>query len=354
MKTAQATSLVVLTAISLAGCGGKKAEEPLPPRPVVTYRVTEPVSYIDRSFSGSTAVAGSVQFGFEIGGRIVELKAVAGRRYEKDEVLAQLDTASLQEDVRRAEAESIRAGQELGRVQQMYEADNASKGDLDAAIATQKSAEAALANAKRNVLNGTLRMPYDGLIGEVLLEVQDIVTAGTPVVIVQGEGPLEMEIGVPAELIEQVRPGMTGSIQLGSVQDQTFKGTVKEVTPRASQNTTYPVSFRIEPVEGVKLVEGMDGEATLRFSNPQGSVMTVPAAGVVASPGGSRYVWVVESKGDGGLGVVRKQEVEIGQLRAHGHVEILEGLEAGALVVSRGAHQLEPGIEVSMKLVPNE
>ena len=127
-----------------------------------------------------------------------------------------------------------------------------------------------------------------------------------------------------------------------------------EVTPRAAQNTTYPVSVQLKPIDGVSLVEGMDGEVTLRIPNPNGGTPTVPASAVVGALGGERYLWVAEAKGSGPLGTVRKQSVVVGQLREKGHLEILEGVTAGMLVVARGAPQLEAGVEVSMELATME
>ena len=100
----QIPSALVLSVL-FCGCGGKKEAEPLPPRPVITFRVTEPVAEIERSFSGVTTAAGSVQFGFEVGGRIVELNATAGKSYKKDDVLAKLDASNMETSFRLAEAQ---------------------------------------------------------------------------------------------------------------------------------------------------------------------------------------------------------------------------------------------------------
>ena len=83
-----------LAPLLLTGCGSEEPAGPQAPRPVVTFQVEEPVAHVDRSFSGATAVVGSVEFGFEVSGRIVEIKAVSGQTYGEGTELARIDTSA--------------------------------------------------------------------------------------------------------------------------------------------------------------------------------------------------------------------------------------------------------------------
>lgn len=332
---------LLAAALASCSCGGKKEPEALPPRPAVVHQVEAPTDQIVRTFSGVTAASGSVQFGFEVGGRIIELKANSGQRYTKGDELARIDTAALEQEANRLEADAQRIAQDLARVQQLYENGNASKGDLDTAIAARRSSQAALINAQRKVANGILRMPYEGIVGEVLADEQDIVSAGTPVVLVQGEGPIEFTIGVPAELIGQIKLGQEGVLMLTTGKTHRLNAVVSKIVPRAMGNSTYPVTLQVQSSEEAELIDGMDGEMALRFANPAGEVMQVPAVCVLSGADGQRYVWRLEEDN-----TVSRQVVRTGELRAGGMIEILEGLESGATIVSRGAQAMEPGLEV--------
>lgn len=337
---------LLIMAVVCSGCGRKRKVEALPPRPAIIHVVEAPSSTMVRTFSGVTAAAGSVHFGFEVGGRVIQIAATSGQRYGKGDVLARLDTTSFEQEANRLRADAQRVAQDLARVQQLYENDNASKGDLDAAIAAQKAAQAALANAELNVANGTLRMPYEGTVGDVLAEEQDIVSAGTPVVLLQGEGPIEFKIGVPAELIQQVKLGQQGVLMLTTSTAHRLDAVVTEIVPRAMRNTTYPVTLEVRPNAGVSLIDGMDGEIVLHFSNPAGEIIRVPAVSVLSGPDGERYVWVV-----GDDDTVDRNAVKTGKLRADGMVEILDGLKPGMRVVARGAQNMEPGLAVSPRTI---
>lgn len=340
------TSLTTITG-SLVSCS-KEAPAAVPePRDVITHVVEAPQATVTRKFSGVSQASDSAELGFEISGRIIELPAVSGTRYTKGTVLAKLDTASYESQLRQAQAEATRSKEELKRVQQLFETGNSSKAQLDQAIAGHKSAAAALETANRNVTNGVLRMPYDGVIGEVLKEEQEVVSGGTPVIRVQGEGAMEIKVGVTAEFINSIKLGMKATASFPTVSKDPIPATVTKVSPQASENTTYPVTLSIDG-NNAKLRDGLDGEAILPLPNPNGTVIRVPISCVVGAAGDQRYVFVIKKSGDPAnrLGVVEKRTVKIGTLTENASVEILEGLTAGEVILARGVHRIEAGTEV--------
>ncbi|MEM7260493.1 MAG: efflux RND transporter periplasmic adaptor subunit [Planctomycetota bacterium] len=330
-------------AILLVGVGvGCSKEEPrttVTPRPVVVHVVETPQERIARSFSGATAAVDSAELPFEVSGRITQVFAAAGKQFEAGSVLAQLDVSNYEADLRRAQAESSRANDELRRVQQLFETDNASRAQFDSAMAAQKTAEANLSTAQKRVRDGTIRMPYDGVIGEVLREEQEFVSAGIPVVRVQGDVGMEVTVGVPAELIGLIEPGAKAPASIGSLPGVRIEATVTEISRQVSRNTTYPVTLTLAPSAGVDIREGLDAEVTFELPNPTGPTVTIPAECVVGAPPAQTYVWVVRPT-EVDAGVVERRPVETGGLRSEGRVEILNGLAPGEVVVTRGVHRL--------------
>ncbi len=337
------TMFLLLGTVALVACEPPPIE-PAPPRLVITHEVAPPSPKIVRSFSGVTSAADSAELGFEVGGRIIELIAVRGRRYEKDAELARLDVSTYRSDLTRAEAESTRAEQELKRVQQLFERGNASKAQLDSAIATQSSAAAALRTAKKRVDDGVLTMPYPGFVAEVLRERQEVVTAGTPVLRVQGEGQMEMEIGVPRDVVGLLKIGDSAEVRLGGDNGEVYAAAVFKIATRASADTTYAITLSLKS-DDEDLRAGLDGEATIELPNPEGPTTAVPSVCVVGAPDGERYVWVLEPTG-AGTGTLSKRIITTGELRSGGRVEIRSGLEPGTRIVSRGVHRVEPGMTV--------
>ncbi|MCA8960729.1 MAG: efflux RND transporter periplasmic adaptor subunit [Planctomycetes bacterium] len=347
MNGIRITAVGVLVTFAV-GCSSEAPGVPPRVRPVVVHAVAAPETTVVRSFSGTTAATDAADLPFEVSGRIVRVFAVAGERKSEGSALAQIDVSAYEADLRRAEAESVRANDELRRVQQLFETDNASRAQFDAAMAAQRSADATLTTAEKRVRDGTMKMPYDGVIVEVLKEEQEFVSAGTPVVRVQGEGGMELTVGVPADLIASVRAGDSAKVKIGSLPGVEIAATVAEISRQVSRNTTYPVTLKLASMPGVDIRAGLDGEASFELPNPGGPSLSIPAECVVGGPPARTFVWVVRPV-DTQTGVVERRPVEVGGLRPNGRIEIGGGLAAGELVVTRGVHHLVAGMTVGLE-----
>lgn len=323
------------------GCGKPETISPEKPRPVYTITVEAPESTIQRSFSGLVNSAEGVGIAFEVGGRVVEVLAEEGMRYKADTVLARVDDTEYRNQMVGAEAQLTEAIQNLRRVQQLFETGNAAQGSLETSIAQEKAARSNYNSAQKRVKDSVLKMPYDGVIGEVYIDAQQVVNVGQSAMTIQGDSGIEFEIGVPAEVVANLKPGQSATIELGTFSSRQFPATVVTVSPQPGQNTTYPVTLRFEE-EDDRIREGMDGEANLTLSNPEGALTTIPAVCIVAGPEDSKFVWVFEE------GTVSRRDVKTGKLRGNGMIEIEEGLKKGETVISRGVHRLREGQTVRL------
>jgi multidrug efflux pump subunit AcrA (membrane-fusion protein) len=108
----------------------------------------------------------------------------------------------------------------------------------------------------------------------------------------------------------------------------------------STTGTAFPVKARlVDEDPGVR--HGMAAELEFRFELPgDGARFRVPPHAVAEDRTG-RFVFVVEP-GEAGRGVVRRREIEVGELTGAG-LEVLSGLEEGDRLVTAGISQLEDG-----------
>ena len=346
----QSILLNLTLALLLVGCGKRKAVLPaVPLRPVVTFTVESATELTERRFSGQIVSAEGTGIAFEVGGRVIEVLAKAGRRYEANAALARVDDTDYRNQLSDAQAQFTNAEQELRRMQRLYESGNVSQSQLDAAIAQEQSARANFKRVQKSVSDCVLKMPYAGVIGRVDVEPQDVVSTGQARMTIQGEAGLEIDIGVPAEDSANLMIGMPAELTLGAFPGKTFSSTISEISPEVADNTTYPVTLALSNETDWKSVRpGLDGEASMSLPNPLGSTLRVPSASVAAAPDGTNYVWIVERTGDRTGKVVRCPVTSNG-FAPDAMIEITKGLEAGDVIVTRGVHQLDAGLEVILK-----
>ena len=338
-------SLLALTFLGLASCTKEKTPTPDPPRPVIIQTIADPEGDEVRTFSGIIKASDSATLGFEVPGRITAIIAKAGQSYKEGDVLAQLDVANLESDLRRATAESLQMNSELQRVQQLFESENTSRAKLDSAIAGQRAAAANVEVAQKKVSDGTLTMPYDGVIESLLLDEQNVVSAGTGVLTIQGSGTMKVLISVPSELINQVKVGMISTITVGRITPDGIPAKVDRIFPQAAKNGTYQISLTLDETPS-EILGGMDAEAQLIFANSNGNTLQVDLAAVVGSPLGDPFVWIIDNS------KASKRTVTTGKIRANGQIEILSGLSPGDQVATRGVNQLIEGQSVKIAETP--
>lgn len=335
--------LTTATVLALAAisCSKKRAAIKEKPRPVHYITVQEPESTVERSFSGVLAPAEGASIAFEVGGRVIEVKAKSGRRYEEGEVLAKIDPAEYLTQLGSARAAKTEAEQNEARTRLLWEKKNVSDAAYESTVAARDTTRAKFDSAQKKVNDCTLRMPYAGAIASVAVEAQTVVSAGEKVMALEGDGGMEFEIGIPAADIGNVKPSMTATLKLGSLPGmEPFTATVIEVATQPSSNTTYPVTLAVESGGDPAVRSGMDGEATITLPKSGGATISIPIGCVLGAPPDEQFVWLI-SRGDAPGHTVARQPVTAGKLTSDGGIEILgDSLKAGSKVVSRGVHRL--------------
>lgn len=351
--------------LPLVACGdGEPPPETL--RPVRTQQVFSTGGVRVRSFSGSARSGSESRLSFRVGGTIVELPVRVGDSVAVGQLIARLDAEDYRLATREAEAglaqaraQAQNAESSYERVRDLYEADNASRADLDAALANFQSTEASVRAAEqrlqlaRQQLSYTrLTAPTAGAVAAVPVEANENVQAGQVVIYLNSGTDLEVEVGVPEVLISQVAEGNETQVTFDALADRTFPATVSEVGVAATGTaTTYPVTVVLrEPDPDLR--SGMAAEVAFQFESGEGRDLFIVPSIAVGEDRDGRFVYVVDvehaADGESGVGLIRRRPVRIGEMTTQG-MEILEGLSDGEHVVVAGVSRIEDGLRVQFR-----
>jgi RND family efflux transporter MFP subunit len=302
--------------------------------------------------SGVTRAIQHARLSFTIGGRLASRSANVGDRVDAGTVLAQLDRRPLQNALRLAIADAQQAATELRqarrdrrRARKLARAQAIARADLEHAQssarsfgALQMASHAAVDEARRMLDEAALRAPYDGLIGEVLVEPGEFVAPGQPVVALFGEVGLEIEVEVPESVLGRILVGSAAIIDLPLVGRPALRGTVHSIGRTASAGHVFPVIVRLADDPGI--VVGMAADVTLDVQDDPGVTIPLPA---VIDPGGQQSaVFRVDD------GVARRLDVELGDLVGD-RVRVEEGLLPGDFVIVDGHAALVDGDSVEVR-----
>ena len=342
-----------LALLALAGC---PAEEPLGEKSVRRLKVrtveTKPAWQI-RDLSGRVVSGDTMNLSFRVGGQIAKIHARAGDEVVAGKVLAELDPKDLVLHRQQAQAalEGAKAALDEARAhrqrqEKLWENEAISTADLDrakagfrAAVSRHTEAAAGVQLANRHQAFSQLVAPAAGRISRRLVEPHQSVGSGDPVLVLERQGALEVEIGVPDQLIGSVEPGAQVAVRIEPL-DAKVPGRVTTIGVAPNEGGTYAVRVALDhPVPHLRT--GMPAEVTLRFRQWGFERLMLPLSAVGRAYDLDPHVFVFDPETQR----VSKRSVTTGVIRRD-EVVILDGLEDGEQVAVAGVAYLEEGLEV--------
>ncbi|MGZ8160870.1 MAG: efflux RND transporter periplasmic adaptor subunit [Methylobacter sp.] len=198
--------------------------------------------------------------------RIIDIKVNAGDKIKKGDIIAKLDERDIhaQENqalaaVAAANAQANRANADAQRTKTLYSKEAATRENLDAVVAQEKSAQAAVSQAMsavneiRTHLDDTvLRAPFEGIVVKRLKEPGDMGLPGVPVVTIQTPKGLRLEADVPTTCVGRFATGMDATVRIDTLR-QTTTGQIDEIIPEVdSQTRTQLVKIALPSIEGLQ------------------------------------------------------------------------------------------------------
>lgn len=282
----------------------------------------EPVeSHREVRFAGVTRAAQRARVGFTIGGRVLSRPVEVGQRVNAGDVLARLDEREVRHAVSSASAALSELGarrsqieRDLERARRLYDAKAATHEEVEKTEAALEGLEAAedaaavrLAEAERLLDESTLTAPFAATVTDVLLEPGENVAPGQPVVVLSGDGRVEVEVEVPESVLFSIAPNDEVRVSL-SLADREVPGRIRSVgRTAAGPGRLFPVVADLHDNEAFP---GMTAELVLRLASKPGLAVPIEA---VVNPGGSRPA-VFRLAGQGNDWHVEKMPIEIGAL----------------------------------------
>jgi RND family efflux transporter MFP subunit len=331
-------------------------------RAIKPYTVVEPTGGSVRRYSGTVVAANSSSLSFAVSGTVADVKVKKGDVVEKGQVLATLDSRSLDLEVQaarsqlaaaRADAAALKA--DLDRKQELFRKgwvtraaiDNAS-GAYQAASGQLNLSRSKLGIAEREQAKADLRAPFEGVIAVSDIENFTEVTKGEPVFQIDSGGGFEVDLAVSDTVVGQLSIGSPVAIEASAASGCGCTARVTEIGTQAGAANTVPVTAAI--IEGSdQLVAGMAVEAALVLSDgAETRGFLVPL--VAIAPGDDASMGYI-FKFDPSSGVVRKTAIANEGVINGNFVGISEGVSAGDVIAAAGVSLLRDG--QSVKLLGN-
>ncbi|MEC5032480.1 MAG: efflux RND transporter periplasmic adaptor subunit [Oscillatoria sp. PMC 1051.18] len=355
--------------------------------------VEEAIEYV-----GTTKPSREVSLRSQVEGRLLNLSVDVGSRVSEGQVIARLDDSLLVANVNEAKAELAALESEIAQTKarvsnsrtqlerakaELEEAQNNAQRYTNLAqqgAVTQQQAEsfqtaakvaeqavlsaqeqirseeeavaaaigrvgaqkAVLAQEEQRQAYSQLNSPITGVVTEKVSEPGDLITAGGEVLKLGDFRSVKVEVPVSELDLANIEIGQLVTVKLDSIANETFTGTVTQISPVAGDARQVPLEVTIPNPDG-KIGGGL--LARVNFQPQTNQNVVIPETALQEGK-----IFVVANSQDNQQATVAAREVALGT-RANGKVEIVSGLKDGERFVVKSGQPLKDGETVRLSVL---
>jgi membrane fusion protein, multidrug efflux system len=343
-KILAALTCTTLLLFLVAGCSSKTGEQVATEKPPVAVSTARAAT---AQFTESLEVVGTLSPKFsadvksDYPGTVSQVLVTEWLPVRKGQVLARLDAREAQAAQLQAQASEARADREYERAKQLKTVGLMTEQGLQDSETILQEAKAGLEMAKVRVDKTVIRAPMDGVISERAVSEGD--KAGDNLLFRVVDNRLfDLKVTVPSGKIASVKVGQPLSFTTEAMPGKAFEGKVAFINPSADE-ASRAVQVVVEvPNPSGELKSGLFVKGRIVTGN-RAEVLQVPRAALLSWDVETRKADCFVVNGD----KASRRSVTTGAVEGES-VEITSGLNAGDIVVSRGAFNLADGDKVAI------
>ncbi len=315
----------------------QKPPEP-PPLPIKAAPVTRATLNVEVTAVGTLRADETVMIRPEIAGRVAIIHFKEGQTVSAGDPLLTLDQDEYQAQLAGSAAEAGMDEISFKRLQDLQRKNLASQQNLDEARAKLDAARARQTLDRVRLDKTVIRAPFAGTVGLRLVSPGAYVKPGDDIANLESLGAMKLDFRVPETYLARLGVGQTLAVRVDAYPDQGFEGSIYAIDPALDPETRTVLLRARLPNKGNKLRPGLFARVSLILERRENALVAPEQA--IVPVGQKTFVYrVVDGK-------AVMTPVKLG-LRRPGQVEILDGLNAGDLVVTDGQLKIRDGAAVA-------
>ncbi|MBT8399080.1 MAG: efflux RND transporter periplasmic adaptor subunit [Rhodothermia bacterium] len=266
------------------------------------------------------------------GGIVAQLFVEEGGYVRIGQKLAQLEDDRLSLELERAEASLQKLQREYARNEELHEKQLVSTEEYERVRSEYEAQKAARDLAQLSLQHTTVVAPISGVVSERMIKVGNMVQAFEPTFRITDFDPLLAVMHVPERELQKLKVGQRASVRVDAFPDEQFTGRILRISPVLDPATgTFKVTVEVRD-RSRRLKPGMFTRIRIVHDTHTGTLL-VPKVAVVAEDMASSVFVVRDS-------MSFRQEVVTGY-EDDKYVEVSEGIEEGATVITTGQTNLK-------------
>ena len=333
---------IVASAIVLAtGCTGRTetvtTEKVIP---VKTLTVSGSAIMSERNYVGAAEESFAISLSFSGMGTVDRVAVSEGQRVSKGQLLATLNSATVQNAHEVANSTLRQAQDAYDRLKSLH--DKGSITDIQfvevqTGLAQAKAMEAI---ARKSVEDANLYAPFAGIIAKRSVEEGANVIPGVSAFKLVSIDEIDVKVPIPENEIGSIKNGQSATVTVPALGNREYRGIVHQKGVEANPiSRAYNIQIRVQNPQS-ELLPGMVCKVfMLNDGDNDTQKIIIPNKSVQISPDNRQFVWLADGN------TATRRFITVGALTDYG-VTVESGLQEGDRLIVEGGSKISEGMKV--------
>lgn len=324
---------------------------------IVNAEVLKPVEYDNAQiYQGVLISRQSVFLQPQVSGQIQEINVKAGDKVKAGQLLLVIDPRKQEALLNsyKVKQSALLLNYETAKTQferysDLYEKKTVSKQDLENYENAYKKAKSDYETNEAQIKEQSVQLgyhkitaPFAGIVGDIPVKIGDHVTPETKMLSVTQNETLELNVGLPADKVFDIKAGLPVQI-LDNLNKPAASSTLSFISPRVDSSTQTILTKAIMKNKNGILKADQSVKVRVIYNKKHGILVPVSAKTHLV---GQDFVYVV--KDENGKQIVKQTPITLGEIQQDKYV-VEKGLKEGDCIVIRGIQKLYDGAEVKIE-----
>lgn len=271
----------------------------------------------------------------EFTGSLKKIYVKEGLRVKKGSLLAQIDDAGLKNQLEQLQIQVELTKTTYDRIQRLWKQNIGSEMQLLQAKANYEAQLKSIEQLKKQLQRTQILAPFSGTIDEIVANTgANLIPGKTPVMRIVNLKEMYTEANVPERYLSQIKVGTAATVNIPML-NREYSTSIRQTGNFINPNNR---SFRVEtslPNRDEMIIPNLTCKLKINdYTNPE--ALMVPLRVIREDASGKKYIFKLKSDGKKQVYLTEQVFIQLGK-KGLDKIEVLDGIQAGDLIVDEGA-----------------
>jgi membrane fusion protein (multidrug efflux system) len=284
----------------------------------------------------------------EVAGKVVKINFESGQKLKAGDLLISLDSEVEKANLKAAQGRISAVESNYQRMRSLFAKGSVSQGQVDDAEAELLALQGQIESYQATISRRQIRAPFDGITGLRNVYMGEYLKGGAEIVRLEDVSRMRLRFTIAQNDLNKIHVGQAMNIFVDAEPNTKFHGKITAIEPAVNyQSGVIQVQADIPNAE-LKLRSGMFAKANIILPTLKKQIIVPETAINYTLYGETVYLLTEHENAEGKTFLQADQHIVTLGKSKDGSVHVLEGLNAGDVIVTSGQVRLSNGAHVKI------